>query len=46
LLLRLETKLEVKIINEKKKFIRAIKGEATLKEETSETKNYDDIWDE
>ncbi|MFT7229764.1 MAG: hypothetical protein ACI9GO_000223, partial [Bacteroidia bacterium] len=34
------------VINEKKKFIKALKGEAALKEEATETKNYDDIWDE
>ena len=34
------------VMNEKKKFIKALKGEATLTEETSETKNYDDVWDE
>ena len=34
------------VINEKKKFIKALKGEASLKEEATETKNYDDIWDE
>lgn len=31
---------------EKKKFIKALKGEGTLEEETTETKNYDDVWDE
>ncbi|MDB4161712.1 AsmA-like C-terminal region-containing protein [Bacteroidia bacterium] len=31
---------------EKKKFIQALKGEGTLEEETSDTKNYDDVWDE
>ncbi len=34
------------VINEKKKFIKALKGKAVLKEEATETKNYDDIWDE
>ena len=37
-------KQEVK--KEKKKFIKAIKGEGTLEEETSETKDYEDVWDE
>ena len=31
---------------EKKKFIQALKGEGTLEEETSDTKDYDDVWDE
>lgn len=31
---------------EKKKFIKALKGEGTLEEETSNTKDYDDVWDE
>lgn len=37
-------KEEVK--KEKKKFIQALKGEGTLEEETAETKDYDDVWDE
>ena len=32
--------------NEKQNLIKAIKGEGTLEEETSSTKNYDDVWDE
>ncbi|MFB1013153.1 MAG: hypothetical protein QMC68_05335, partial [Bacteroidia bacterium] len=34
------------LTKEKKKFIKALKGEGTLEEETVETKNYDDVWDE
>ena len=34
------------LTKEKKKFIQALKGEGTLEEETVETKNYDDVWDE
>jgi hypothetical protein len=38
--------MKEEVLNEKKKFIKALKGETTLKEETAKTKNYDDIWDE
>lgn len=31
---------------EKTKFIKALKGEGTLEEETSKTKDYDNVWDE
>lgn len=31
---------------EKKKFIKALKGEGTLEEKSDENKSYDDIWDE
>lgn len=34
------------LAKEKSNFIKAMKGEATLEKETSETKNYDDVWDE
>ena len=34
------------IAKEKTNFIKALKGEATLETETTETKNYDDVWDE
>ncbi|PCJ66082.1 MAG: hypothetical protein COA58_08385 [Bacteroidetes bacterium] len=34
------------ITAEKKKFIQALKGEGTLEEETAETKDYDNVWDE
>ncbi|NNJ56837.1 MAG: hypothetical protein HKP14_11930 [Bacteroidia bacterium] len=37
-------KEEVK--KEKAKFLKALKGEGTLEEETSETKDYDNVWDE
>jgi len=37
-------KEEVK--NEKKKFIKALKGEATLDQKKADTKDYDNVWDE
>ena len=34
------------LAKEKSNFIKALKGEATLEKETSETKSYDNVWDE
>ncbi len=42
----LKKSVKEELKEEKKNFIKALKGEATLEKETSETKNYDDVWDE
>jgi hypothetical protein len=39
-------KLKEEIKNEKKRFIKTLKGENTLQDQEKKTKNYDDIWDE
>lgn len=38
--------LKEEIKNEKKRFIKTLKGENTLQDQEKKTKNYDDIWDE
>lgn len=41
-----QAKVKDEIKEEKQKFIRALKGDASLKDDEVKTKDYDDVWDE